>query len=237
MKRDNINKISLGTTYYNNPELIVPFIKKHLEYVDELLIVDDGSDEPNHIYNFVSPSEKIKLFRVTKDYGFNSHGCRNLIMTKASNEFVILLDSDREFVNPQQIEDLKRKRLSLSTLYHFTVIANSLVKHNHVSVNDYLISKNFFFSAGGYDEEWIGLRNGDRQYFQQLMHFGKKEHLADIFIQFTRVSTLRISDNAEIKSPNDTNKIDPKKIETVYRRIKYPEPNKKILTFDWEEIT
>lgn len=230
-------KISLGTTYYNNPENILEFVKHHSDHVDELIIVDDGSEDIYTISNYIQPSEKIKLYRVKKDYGFNSHGCRNLIMKKAANEFVILLDSDRILVDPAfAISTIKKKKLRYNTLYRFTAHVLEFGNSVHESVNDFLISKNFFFSAGGYDEEWIGYRNGDRQYFKQLENFGKEELIPEINIMLTRTSSIRINQKG-LLSKNDISRLDPKLYNKVLNRIQMPEPNKKILTFEWEQIT
>lgn len=229
-------KISLGTTYYNNPENIVNFIGHHLEHVDELIVVDDGSSDIYHILNYVQPSEKLKLYRVKKDYGFNSHGCRNLIMKEASNEFVILLDSDRKIEDPvYSMGQIKRKTLKKNRLYRFVAHSFDIGKNVHESVNDYLISKTHFFSAGGYDEEWIGYRNGDRQFFEQLKFFGDEKLLHDINILLLRSASLRLN-NTDIRSKNDLKNLSKRDYNIVMQRMKKPEPNKRILTFEWEKL-
>ncbi len=106
----------------------------------------------------------------------------------------------------------------------------------HESVNDYLISKTHFFSAGGYDEEWIGYRNGDRQFFEQLKFFGDEKLLHDINILLLRSASLRL-DNKEIRSENDLTNPSKKDYDVVMQRMKKPDPNKKIITFEWERLT
>jgi glycosyltransferase involved in cell wall biosynthesis len=230
-------KISLGTTYYNNPENIISFIENHTEYVDELIIVDDGSADIYHILNYVKPLEKLKLYRVKRDYGFNSHGCRNLIMKEASNEFVILMDSDRMIVDPKHsIEYLKKRPLKRDRLYRFIAHAPRIGSNIHESVNDYLISKTHFFSAGGYDEEWIGYRNGDRHFFEQLKFFGDESILHEVNIVLLRGPTVRMN-NDRLASANDIKNPSPGNYHAVMNRLKKPEPNKKILTFEWERLT
>ena len=95
--------LTIGTTYYNNPEYLFKFIEKNISYVQEMIIVDDGSSDI--ITNYIRPNYKLRLFRVKKDYGFNSHGCRNLIMSQTKNDWVILLDIDREFIWPEVAYD------------------------------------------------------------------------------------------------------------------------------------
>lgn len=224
-------KLTLGTTYYNNPDYLNKFVDRNLPYVDELIIVDDGSSIP--ISDYLKPSNKIRLFRVKKDYGFNSHGCRNLIMKQASNDFVILLDIDREFIF---VEDAYRiiKSANLKNNIRYRFMAHSNMNETHGSVNDYLIHKKHFFSAGGYDEELIGERWGDREFFKQLLHFGKEKYLYGVDILLTRRPSTSVKGLAT--SPNDK-KISKENQELIDRRIKKPQPNKPILTFEWEEIT
>lgn len=210
-------------------------MNQHHPFVDEMIIVDDGSDDIYHISRHVKTIENIKLYRVKKDYGFNSHGCRNLIMKETENEFIILLDSDRHIHDPlNAINEIKNKKLKTNTLYRFVAHVGELGRGTHESVNDYLISKTHFFSAGGYDEEWIGYRNGDRQFFEQLKFFGKEKLLHDIDIVLLRASSVSLNDKRIVSSkdriPSKT------ELEIVERRMKTPEPNKKILTFEWERI-
>ena len=228
-----MNKISLGTTYFNNPDYLLKFIEKNITHVDEMIIVDDGSEM--EAINHITFHEKIKLYRVKKDYGFNSHGCRNLIMKKAKHDFVVLMDIDREFLNPQfAFQTFKEKKLRYDTLYRFVAHSEYTVFDRvHISVNDYLISKKHFFSAGGYDEEIIGERWGDREFFLQLKNFGREEIIHEVDLKLTRRPSLHLKGNEKSKLDKYTSVRGTKIVE---RRIKNPEPNKPILTFEWERL-
>lgn len=227
-------KITLGTTYYNNPENIIPFIEHHLEYVDELIVVDDGSSDPYHILKYVQPSEKIKLYRVKHDYGFNSHGCRNLIMREAENEFVILMDSDIKIHDPlYAIDAIKNIQLKKDRLYRFITQLYDLGHFPAAALNQFLISKEHFFSVGGYDEELIGHRTGDDIFTRQLMNFGDEEILYEINLIILRPGASYLPDR-RFKSEKDI--YDPDRFKMVKERIRIPDPNKKILTFEWEKL-
>lgn len=224
-------KLTIGSTYYNNPEYLDRFISRNLPFVDEMIIVDDGSSIP--IRDFAKPSQKLRLFRVKKDYGFNSHGCRNLIMKQSTNDFVILMDLDREFIFVEDAYKIIRST-ELKDNIRYRFMAHSNIEETHGSVNDYLIHRKHFFSAGGYDEELIGERWGDREFFKQLLHFGKEKYLYGVDMMLTRKPSTAVKGLAI--SPNDK-RIDPRNIELINQRIQKPEPNKPILTFEWEEIT
>lgn len=223
-------KLTIGTTYYNNPEYLIKFIDRNFEYVDEIIIVDDGSSLP--ISDFVTPTDKIKLFRVTEDIGFNSHGCRNLIMKQAKNNWIILMDIDREFIFVEEAyKTIYDAHLNPDTLYRF--MAHSNIKESHISVNDFLIHRNHFFSAGGYDEELIGMRTGDREYFKQLLHFGREKVLYGVDMLLTRKPSAQIKHLA--RSQNDR-PIDKSIMKLIDHRINFPNPEKPILTFNWVQL-
>ena len=206
------------------------FVDRNINYVDEMIIVDDGSSD--QAITHMPYHEKIKLYRIKKDYGFNSHGCRNLIMKETSNQYTILMDIDRIFLYPEIAYDiLKNKKLNTNTLYRFVAHAN--MTEAHQSVNDFLISKEHFFSAGGYDEEIIGERWGDREYFKQLLHFGKEELLYGVDMLLTRKPSNYVGGHAKSKHDKPIS-LSGKKI--IERRIKRPEPQKPILTFEWERL-
>ena len=228
--------ITLGTTYYECPTHLLLFIKTHIDHVDELIIVDDGSSlyPIEKVLKEYLNHKKLKLFKVTKDYGFNSHGCRNLIMTQTSNDFVILMDCDRLMVNPKYMCNIiKTKKLRKDCRYRFVVHLDKLGIGTHPSVNDYLIHKDHFFSVGGYDEEIIGVRSGDRSFFKQLKNVGVEKVLHECDVQFNRGPSINCGDVFVSKNDRSMTKDES---DLLKLREKYPDINKSILTFDWKKI-
>jgi glycosyltransferase involved in cell wall biosynthesis len=224
-------KLTLGTTYYNCPKLLTKFIDHHIEHFDEIIVVDDGSSDPAE--NYINNRNKIRLYRVPIDYGFNSHGCRNLIMSEVSTDWTVLMDTDRLFIDPVfAVDTIKTKKLNDNTLYLFEMFSNHKdLTSLHPSVNDFLVNKNHFWKAGGYDEELVGVRTGDREYRKQLSHFGNERILYGVQAKFTRNASI----NLKVNSPNDK-KITGKIASLIDKRMKFPEPSKKTLTFKWHRV-
>lgn len=224
-------KLTLGTTYYNCPNLLINFLEHHRKYFDEIIVVDDGSSDPAEKH--IQDRTNIKLYRIPIDYGFNSHGCRNLIMKETTTDWTVLFDVDRLIVDPKfAIDTIKTKRLRDNTLYLFEMFSDyNRPETVHPSVNEFLIHKNHFWKAGGYDEEFIGMRTGDREYREQLKHFGKEQLLHGLHAKFVRGPSQAL----KVNSPKDI-KIDRNVAALVKRRILKPDPNKPTLTFDWQRV-
>ena len=229
--------ITLGTTYYNCPEVLQKYIDNHIDSVDHLIIVDDGSHEDLRAKTFVKPDPKISLYEVTEDIGFNSHGCRNLIMTECQTEWCILMDCDRQIINNglqtirEDLDDLDK-----NTRYSFSAHTEKKGYNTHISVNDYLIRKETFWLAGGYDEEYVGIRRGDREYFIQLSYFSKHDVLVEVdMILLRQPSVFTGQELINNKSP----KMDEQKLKEVAKaenRIKTPVSKKSVIQFDWMKI-
>lgn len=229
-------KITLGTTYYENPENLHNFLNRHSDFFDEIIVVDDGSS--------IHPIEKqqinfpnVKIYKVLKDYGFNSHGCRNLIADQATNDWIVFLDCDRFIADPNIfIKTIEEKKLQSNCRYRFEVHVMEIGNGIHGSVNDFLINKSHFFSVGGYDEELIGIRDGDRFFFKQLLNFGVEKILHGCVIVANRGPSLK--NNSIIKSTNDQMNLSiiQEKTKKISYREFVPEPNKKILTFEWKKL-
>lgn len=230
-------KITLGTTYFENPDNLFEFVKFHQPFVEELIIVDDGSTKyPISRYiSYLSKFNNLIVYQLKRDYGFNSHGCRNLIANKSSNDWIIFLDIDRVMLDPELfISCLKNKKLQKNCRYRFLSFLGEPGNKIHGSVNDFFIYKNHFFSVGGYDEELQGIRNGDRFFFEQLKLNGTERLLKKCTIILTRPSSL--SSKEIIKSNNDKFQGYNKIMNKIAHRAMNPEPNKPILQFDYTRL-
>lgn len=230
--KSSSRKITLGTTYYNCPDLLQEFVYNNLPHVDELIVVDDGSTIDAK--SFLKPAPNLKLLEVKADIGFNSHGCRNLIVHQSSNDWIVLLDVDRALLRPKTaFHKFKNMHLNNSYRYLFMAHLEKKGQNVHASVNDYLINKGLFLSVGGYDEEIVGQRWGDREFFMQLRAAGGKEKLLyDIDMILIRSGTSSLLSNDNIISSNHEHT----HLKLISDRMITPDPHKPTLQFEWYQV-
>lgn len=165
-------RFTIGYTYYNEPNLLKNQLEFWLRYPPEveIILVDDGSQK-YPAYDLLKDLDipNFQLWRVDKDLGFNSHGCRNLITNLASTDFVLYLDIDC-LMSPDNVGYLKRVKWKEDKLYRFAMMngVNKVYYPYPGHQNVFLVSKKNYWEAGGYDESFTGYHKGDREFHRRL---------------------------------------------------------------------
>lgn len=165
-------RLTIGYTYYDEPELLKNQIDHWLRFPSEIqiILVDDGSQK-YPAYDFLKDLDipNFQLWQVEKDLGFNSHGCRNLIAKIAPTDFILFMDIDC-LISPDQVGYLKRVRFNPEKMYRFAMMDSSNNKYHpwpgHLNV--FLVNKHKYWEAGGYDESFTGWHKGDREFHRRL---------------------------------------------------------------------
>jgi len=189
-------RFTIGYTYYNEPELLLEQISLWKKYPHqiEIILVDDGS-ELFPAYEYVKDLElpNFHLYVVDEDLGFNSHGCRNLISKVASCDFILFSDIDCQF-SPETIAFLKTIKYAENQLYKFSFYSTFDFRYikfpGHPNV--FIVNKDKFWEAGGYDESFTCWHHGDKEFIERLE---KKVEVVSInsSIGFTVVRGSRIT--------------------------------------------
>ena len=165
-------RLTIGYTYYDEPESLKNQLEHWLRYPPEIqiILVDDGSQK-YPAYEFLKDLDitNLQLWEVDEDLGFNSHGCRNLIARIAPTDFVLFMDIDC-LISPDQVAYLKRIRLNRDKMYRFALLNTTNDKYDpwpgHPNV--FLVNRDKYWEAGGYDESFTGWHKGDREFHRRL---------------------------------------------------------------------
>ena len=188
--------VSLVTPYYDDPHRLEDALYNECTFTrfDEYILVDDAS--PLHpalpiVESFLNEhpecSDKLSLYRVETDYGFNAHGARNLAMKNIRNEWACLIDIDQQLTH-DFCDDLFNK-IDGCTDEQF-VLCNLFADDPG---NIFSIRSSHFWQAGGYDEELRGWHMGDKIMRDRLALFAEGV-LTDVRLPTNRLGRKVIVD-------------------------------------------
>lgn len=250
--------ISLNVTYYNEPTWLKWWYDLYHRMNDQginfyLNVCDDGSQkEPaTAFFEKHAPQPYMRLFRVTEDIGFNSHGARNLLMKTTKTDWNLLSDIDRRYPD-ETISGFARKGdkiLKQGVYYSLYEIVK--VSPDRYSVNDYIVHKDDFWKVGGYDEEYVNIHFGDRDFLEGLRHVARRSKVSNWKVKYARgarnvewsddVAITQYPDDSTLIHPNNrwTNPEYRKSIRAMIReRYKTEEGrlSKKTINFPWEQV-
>lgn len=175
-------KFTLVYTYYNEPHFLERQIRQweyHYKVPVDVFLFDDASQK-YPAYDLVKDlklPENINLsfYLVTKDLGFNGHGCRNLAAKECKTPWLIYLDIDT-VLREQDLERLQNMDLDPNTRYDFHGRLRGS-KRKTWQLNKFVISKKIYLESKGYDERTTGWHTGDREFMSRLEEKYNKEEL------------------------------------------------------------
>jgi len=165
-------RFTIGYTYYNEPHLL----EKQIEYWNnfphqiQIILIDDGSKlypAEEVLKDFTYPN--FQLWKVDEDLGFNSHGCRNLIANLAESDNILFMDMDC-FISPENVAFLKKVNFDSKKIYKFNLFNPSSKQWSDFPGhhNVFIVNRDVFWQAGGYDESFTGYHKGDREFLRRL---------------------------------------------------------------------
>lgn len=142
------------------------------------LVIDDHSDTPLQVDK---GALDLRLVRVDDDIDWNMPGCRNLAATLCETPWLLFFDVDNvcSEASLRKIVD-NLPRLDKSRLHVFRRTENGVDVEPHI--NSFLITRQGFFKAGGYDEDFSGHYGFEDVAFRMMWrkHVGGEVLLTDI---------------------------------------------------------
>lgn len=184
--------------YCNKPgafDQVKSLLEQYATYPADLLdrvhfvIVDDGSPLPYQI-----PEVELNLtwLKITQDIPWNNPGARNLGVTYAKSDKIVLSDIDHEFPVETLHHMLDRPECGRS-FFKFRRFQDGEPKYTHA--NTFLMSRARFLRLWGYDEEFCGHYAHDDVWFVKFQKWhGSRERTLPA--RFSVTSRFKDSRNA-----------------------------------------
>lgn len=231
-----MNNLTIIHTYYNEETFLETQIERWNVYntTVNVILIDDGSQKIPAVdvvnRNKIKENINFSLYRVTKDIGFNSHGCRNLGARLAATDWLVFLDIDYT-IQPADLVRLQKEPLDPKSWYEM----NARFKGRgdpYMALNQFVISKKMFLESGGYDESFVPYHHGDRELLEKLERDYRKQNLDWLNLTCRRGGRKPIISDTDIPIYDDENmvfytrKFDPNKVERKQTK----------LNFDWERV-
>ena len=260
-------KVSLIVPYFEDGDQLIRFLNMEgMSLWDEIIIVDDGSEielakDIVNEHNEHAPEDlNIRILRVPINYGFNGHGCRNLGVQQAKNDWVFLIDVDM-IMEKESIEAVHQRIPEVKEDQFLGVYSNGIApptipdwakdgwgKNEPVEYNTYAIRKQTFLDTRGYDEDYRNMHGGSRVFIERLQTFLERVHFDDIVAGPMRHGReVRELDGQELTEYDDHfvyhpptyYKFDKLLKEISYYRNEHPETwkDKTFVDFEWYEET
>jgi len=206
-----MNRINLIYPYYNSAgillkqlENIAGFPQQTLDHLQVIVIDDCSPHAPAlpQIRLFFGDSIPgwLNLYRVLVDIPWNQHGCRNLGAKIAPDGWLFMSDIDHMLpiesmnglmqyqLDPEKYYTLQRvtavKKEDGNFKYDLMTDAFGKPKPHP---NTYFLTKDKYWQAGGYDEDYCGTYGGDGPFMRNLNAVAEKVHFQDlVLIRWTR---------------------------------------------------
>lgn len=204
--------ITLAVTYYDQPLMLARQLREWATYPDwvhrhfRFVVVDDGS--PTHpaetvLQNYVLPLT-FDLYRIDTDIPWNQHGARNLAASESPDPWLLMLDIDHVLtaenaarlvrfpraLTPYDFFRFPRERIGAAddtrpkdaTLRGIDPTLSRVPVNPHC--NSFLVSREAYWRAGGYNEDFCGTYGGDTEFLRELRAAaGEPVELSDVWLQ------------------------------------------------------
>lgn len=168
-----MNKITICLAYYLNPGMLAAQyanlaslpaeLKAHLR----LIVVDDGSPHDPATPPAADIGVPVEIFRVMVDVRWNQDAARNIAAHEAPEGWLLLTDIDH--VPPERtLRYIIRARLSLLNVYRFARVSAPDMTPYKPHPNSWLITRDMYWTAGGYEERTAGFYGTDGPWRDQV---------------------------------------------------------------------
>jgi hypothetical protein len=171
-----MRNLTVIMAYYENPTMLAKQLTNFAKMDDDIrkrltyIVVDDCS--PRHPAKLmcggpVSNYFNLKLFRMLQDVPWNQDACRNLAVSQADDQWLLITDMDHLPPEPT-IRKIMSSKLRPDTFYSLQRVSAPGLEPYKPHPNSYVVTRAVYGMAGGYDERWAGLYGTDGMFRNRL---------------------------------------------------------------------
>jgi len=124
-----------------------------------LIVVDDGSPVPARLPDRLDGLD-VRLYRMRVDVPWNQDACRNLAVSEATTEWVLLTDMDH-VPTEALLRRAMEKPLDPQLVYTFRRVSAPALTPYKPHPNSWLMTRAMYDRIGGYDERYAGVYGTD----------------------------------------------------------------------------
>lgn len=180
---------TLVYAYYDNPTMLKEQLDQWerwtpgVKMMTEVIITDDCS--PRWPAKIRDVGISMKLFRIEKDIPWNWLECRNIGAKHAANPWLLLTDMDHRVPMETLIRihaGIEMGWISDQMFYTMDRVDAPNMTPYKFHPDSYLMTKEFFWKVGGYDEHFAGHYGTSGIWRQRCMQVGEKGHLPNTYL-------------------------------------------------------
>lgn len=182
-----MRSITLVLPYYDNPSMLVEQQRVWTTYPLELrtqlhvIVVDDGSPRAPalpHFYAVPADLASFALYRTGADVRWNWLFCRNLGVSVAPTDWVMLTDIDHVMPVPT-LRRLLEGPFDPQCAYRFVRIDAPKMTPYKPHPNTWFLTRALFDQIGGYDERFSGFYGTDGEFRRRVSTTARKIVILD----------------------------------------------------------
>ena len=157
-------RVSLIIPAYNEQEAILPVIEEYYPYVDEIIVVDDGSSDETYVRAITRADAKVKIYQHEKNQG--KVGALRTGVLHATGNIIVFTDADCTYPAcyvPEMVAVLRERKADL-------VLGARLEERDNIPVFN-RIGNTVFSSLAGYISGKViqDAQTGYRAMFKDMM--------------------------------------------------------------------
>ena len=242
--------ITITMLYYESPEMLrlqLSYWRKYSKEVADrvrMVLVDDGSPKfpaGDVLASESLPAFPVRLYRATENIIYNQAGAFNLAFTKIEDGWALMSDMDH-VITSKNMEKLLATKVDPDNVYRFgRVRMKNMVEGEviHRHLDSILLTKDMFWRAKGFDEDYRGYWNGVSEPFRKSLKRNAKEiiELTDIKLLNFPVEVVPDSGNTVFGKAGSEYDIHTNSKMVTKRRLACRDYQpKNYLRFKWEQV-